>query len=283
MNILKPLKKTIKYFLGERPAHHWRTFWDRKEMKKVLGKKINKKQLQFPKKIAILFLGTDKYIKFFPRYYESVKRLFLPKTKKKFFVFTDQTDYPFLKDKKDIIIIKRKHEKWPLITLKSYETVSKARVKLKKYPYIIFLDADMYVNEYIGEREFFSHDKPLFSVQHPDFVKKQGAFEYRPESTAAENKRDDLSTYWQSCFWGGRTKEVLELVKELAKRVNKDLEKNIIARWNDESHLNKYCIERKKDIYTYNPSYAYPMRKPIPKHFKKKIVHMTGQDPNKIR
>jgi hypothetical protein len=283
MNLLKPPKRIIKYFFGERPAHYWRSFWDRKEMKRALGKKITQKQMQFPSKIAILFLGTDKYIKFFPKYYESVKKLFLPNTPKDFFVFTDQLKYPYFSGKTDLFIIPRKHERWPLITLKSYETISKIETKLKEYPYIIFIDADMYVNDYVGEKEFFSHDKPLFSVQHPEFVKAPGAFEFRSESTAGVKEGDDLSTYWQSCFWGGKTKEVLELTKELTKRVNKDLKKNIIARWNDESHLNKYYSERKKDIYSYNPSYSYPMRKPILKPFRKKIVHMTGQDPNKIR
>ena len=84
-------------------------------------------------------------------------------------------------------------------------------------------------------------------------------------------------------FWGGKTKEVLKLSKELEKRTNIDLKKGIIPVWHDESYLNKYFIEHKKDVYTYNPSYAYPQKRPILKPFKKKIVHMTGQDPNKLR
>jgi len=101
--------------------------------------------------------------------------------------------------------------------------------------------------------------------------------EHNPESLAAVTEDDDLSTYWQACFWGGRSEYFLKVSKELEERTDKDLEKNIIAKFWDESFLNKYFIENKNLVYTYDPSYSYPATRPIPGPFKKKIVH--DEDP----
>ena len=40
-------------------------------------------------KVAITFIGTNKYLDFLPRYYENIKEYFLPNTEKIFLVFTD--------------------------------------------------------------------------------------------------------------------------------------------------------------------------------------------------
>lgn len=283
MNILKFPKKIIKYFLGEKPSHYWRYFIDRKEIKRALREKIGNKQLQFPSKIAILFIGTDKYIKFLPKYYLTIKKYFLPKTPKEFFVFTDKIDYPFLKNKKDIKIIKIEHLKWPYIVLRTYEVINSINKKLRGYSHVIFLDADMYLQSKISEKEFFSHNKPLFTVQHPNFLNHMGTFEKNPKSRAYVGENEDKSIYRHSVLFGGETKSFLKFSKELDKRIKEDLKEEIIAQWHDESHLNKYVIENKDLFHTYNLSYAYPEKRPIPKPFKKKMIHMSGQDPNKLR
>ena len=40
-------------------------------------------------RIAINFIGTGNYLKFFPRYYETFMEYFAPDCDKDFFVFTD--------------------------------------------------------------------------------------------------------------------------------------------------------------------------------------------------
>lgn len=135
------------------------------------------------------------------------------------------------------------------------------------------MDADLQVNTFITQQEFFSHNKPLFGVQHPNFIRGGGNFEYNPNSLAGVNKNDDLSVYIQACFWGGKSNYILKLVEVLKKRIELDLKNNVIAKMQDESHLNKYFVENKNLFYVYNPSYAYPKSRPIPKPFKKKIIH----------
>lgn len=268
----------ITKIFGYRVAYICKYPIDKKAMLKELRKgiQINPIQKQRVSKIAILFIGTSRYIEFFPRYYETLKQYFLEKTPKDFFVFTDMIDFPFLKDKKDVIIIKTEHQKWPFSTLLRFRIINKVKNKLKKYSHIIFIDADMYVNSSVKEEEFFSHDKPLFAVKHDSYVNKPGEFEFNPISTASVSHNDDLSDYCVGAFWGGQRESLLKLLEILEKRIDQDLSKNYVAKWHDESHLNKYLIENKFDVHILDPSYAYPELKPMPPRFKKKVVHLLN-------
>lgn len=268
----------ITKLFGYKAAYYCKYPFDRKAMTRALkrGRKnpLELIQKQKASKIAILFIGTSRYIEFFPKYYETIKKNFLQKTPKDFFVFTDMTDFEFLKNKKDVIIIKIEHQKWPYSTLMRFKIINKIKNKLKKYSHIIFIDADMYVNTPVTEEEFFSHEKPLFGVKHDSYVNKPGEFEFNKISTAAVSKEDDLSDYCVGAFWGGQTKDLLKLIEVLEKRVETDLKNNYIAKWHDESQLNKYFIENKSQVHVLDPSYAYPELKPIPLPFKKRVIHL---------
>ena len=223
---------------------------------------------------AIIFIGTGKYIDYFPKYYATSKKLFLPKTPKVYIVLTDKTDSPLLEGKADVTPVNIKASQWPFPTLLRYHYIANASEQFKKHSHLIFMDADMYAFSLITEEEFFLHDRPLFGVQHPGFIGKKGSFESNPASTACVSKTDDLGTYWQGCFWGGLTNEVLTLCKELARRIDDDLSRNVIAIWHDESHLNKYFIERKNMVHTYHPGYSFPETLWDKLAYEKKIVHL---------
>ena len=172
------------------------------------------------------------------------------------------------------MVIPIKHQSWPFTTLMRFKMINKASEKLKKYSHVIYIDGDMCANFPVSEENFFCHDKPLFGVKHDAYVNKQGEFEFDKSSTAAVNENDDLSDYCAGTFWGGKTDYFLELIKELERRIDIDLSKNIIAKWHDESQVNKYFIERKHMVHILDPSYIYPEFKPIPKPFKPKFIHL---------
>jgi len=274
------LKNIIKKIFGRKAINYFKYLYSRKSLIKVLkSSKEFKEQKQFPEKVAIIFIGTNKYINFFPAFYESLKKYFIPKTRKDFFVFTDRIESPFLIGKEDIIITDVKNKDWLFSTLLRFKFIHSKRDMLRKYSHIIFVDADMYASSLITEEEFFAHNKPLFGVLHPLFVnnlfsgKPANSFEYNKRSLAAVNQKDNLSIYHQGCFWGGKAEEVLKMVEELERRVNIDFKNHFVAKFHDESHLNKYFIERKELVHVYPPTYAYPECNPIPEPFKKKIIH----------
>ncbi|MCP4400818.1 MAG: methyltransferase domain-containing protein [bacterium] len=172
-------------------------------------------------------------------------------------------------------------EKWPFSILFRFRYIHRIHKQLAEYSHIIFIDADMYVSACVSEEEFFSHEKPLFGVQHPgNYMRGHSPYELNPGSSAGVTEADDTSMYWQGCFWGGRTKDVLLLSRILAERIDDDLSRDIIARWHDESHLNKYFIEHRASVHTYHPGYAYPEMLAGKLPGEKKIVHVMKDHKN---
>jgi len=231
-------------------------------------------------KVAIIFIGTGKYINFLPNYYENIEKNFLPNWEKTFLVFTDGKleDPP-----ENIIPYYQEHLEWPYITLKRFEIINRARDQISKHDLLVFLDADTLVVDEVVEKEFVS-DKPFFGVWHPchnlgmpPHNKLPGAFDTNPNSTACiDLSMDNCSKYYyQGCLWGGKVPEILDMIDILNTKVNKDLENGVIALWHDESHLNKFFIENPDLVNTLGPEYAYPEVFAGYCDFEPKIVHLA--------
>jgi hypothetical protein len=134
----------------------------------------------------------------------------------------------------------------------------------------------------ITEDEFFHADKSFFGVHHPCHYLKMpphnkfpGAFETNQSSSASISENDDLSVYYQGCLWGGKVPEIFDMIDILSERVDEDLKCDIIAVWHDESHINKFFIERKDDVHTLGSEYAYPEVFSEHCDFDPKIIHLS--------
>jgi len=229
-------------------------------------------------KVAITFIGTNKYLDFLPRYYENIKEYFLPDTEKIFLVFTDgDGDFP-----DDVKVFEQEHLEWPYITLKRFEILNKAREEIKDCDYLVFIDADALVVDKITEEEFFN-DKPLFGVHHPcHFLKMKphdkypGSWDQNKKSLAyVDTVKEQPQIYYQGCFWGGQVPEVCAMIDELEMRTNKDLEKNVVALWHDESHINRFFLDNLDMVHTFGSEYAYPECFSEMCSFEPKIVHLS--------
>ena len=230
-------------------------------------------------KVAITFIGTNKYLDFLPKYYENVEKYFLPNSEKTIFAFTDGE----LNDTPDNLkVYHQEHLEWPYITLKRFEIINKARKEIDKHDWLVFIDGDALPVTTITEEEFFT-DKPLFGVHHPcHFVgmaphtQAPGAYDQNPNSEAYVDTSKGLpEVYYQGCFWGGKVPNVCAMIDELEARVNRDLEKNVVALWHDESQINKYFLERLDMVHTYGPEYAFPEVFKDYCQFSPKIVHLA--------
>jgi len=238
-------------------------------------------------KVAISFIGTNKYLDYLPQYYENIEKYFLPNSEKTILAFTDGE----LEDTPDNIkVYHQEHLPWPYITLKRFEIINKAREEIKKNDWFVFIDADALPVATITEEEFLDRccgastdEVPLFGVHHPcHFLKmpphnqKPGALDQNPESEAYVDLSKGMPDYyWQGCFWGGKVPPVLSMIDELEARVNRDLEKDVVAQWHDESHINKYFLQREFDVHTFGPEYAYPEVFDEYCNFEPKIVHLA--------
>ena len=232
-------------------------------------------------KVAIVFIGTGKYINFLPMYYEYIEKHFLPKSEKTILVFTDGE----LNETPDNVrVYHQEHLDWPYITLKRFGTINKARSAIEDNDYLVFIDADALVVADVTEEEFFT-DKPYIGVHHPchalgmpPHTEYPGAFETDTNSRAHVTPEDDTSMYWQGCLWGGKVPEVLDMIDELDSRVEEDLSNDVIAQGHDESQLNKFYIENKDEVNTLGPEYAYPECFADHCNFDPKIVHLAKEN-----
>jgi len=226
------------------------------------------------KKIAFIFIGTNKYVDFFGDYYEGVMDLFLPDEKKTIYAFTDDISNTIF-NKKDVEVRQIEHEPWPYITLKRFEYMDGVIGELKKFSDVIFLDADMIVNKPIGS-SFLKFYDYFFGVHHPgQYMYGDNICEYEKnkKSTAYTAKSEEHGVrYRQGCFWGGKNPHICQMIEELRRCVDKDLENNIIAAWHDESHLNRYFSENDELVTTLHSGFAYPQNWVMP--VDKVIVHL---------
>jgi len=228
-------------------------------------------------KVAISFIGTGKYLDFLPKWYEFVERNFLPGVEKKILVFTDgeMNDVP-----ENLSVHFMEHKEWPYITLERFETLLKVRNEIEECDWFIFLDADTLVVKEVNPKDIFDDTKPYIGVHHPcaflnmtPHNQYPGSFETNPLSTAKITEDDDTSVYYQGCVWGGKVPEVFEMMEILSENINLDLEKEIIAKWDDESHLNKFYASRKEQVKILPSSYVYPLDYQEHCNFQDIIVH----------
>ena len=85
--------------------------------------------------LAVVFIGTDKYLKFLPKWYQTCEEKLLPSVDKQYFVFTDGD---LQGTPENISLYKQEHLPWPFITLLRFSTILKAIDELSKYDAIIF-------------------------------------------------------------------------------------------------------------------------------------------------
>lgn len=143
---------------------------------------------------------------------------------------------------------------WPLPTLMRYHLFLQQEEKLKDYDYIFYCDADMMFVDTVGDEIL---GDGLTAAQHPMYAFRQGLsfpVEPNPESAAFIPLPKH---YYAGGFQGGRAKDFLEAMKVMKRAIDADFMKNYIARWNDESHWNRYLFDNPPSVVL-DPGYVYP-------------------------
>ncbi len=211
--------------------------------------------LFIPPKVAILYIATGRYITFWDKFYTSMEQNFLPNIKKQYFVFTDdkQIDFP-----KNVTKIDRSAFGFPEDSMERFKMFLEAKNELKKYDYIYFLNANAMAVAPIDETILPSKEQGLVVAEHPAYYNKTNVdnfpYERNPDSLAYIPTGKG-KIYVQASFFGGRTDDFLEMTKKLAHNIQRDSGNDILATWQDESHLNKYIID--KNPLVLPPTYVW--------------------------
>lgn len=210
--------------------------------------------------IGLCITATGKYISFVKPLIESARTYFCTNHAVTFFVFTDGN----LEPAPDIVKIYQNKLGWPHDTLKRFHFYDSARDYLARMDYIFATDADMLFVDHVGN-EILGN---LVATQHPGFVGVRGTYETDSRSTA-QVKNYEGRSYYAGGFYGASAQQFLELVRTCKEHIDEDLNRNYIALWHDESHLNRYFIDHVPDIIL-SPSYCYPESLSLP--FAKKLL-----------
>ena len=242
-------------------------------------------------KLAVTFWGTQSYLDFLPQWYGRLEKYFLPNDpdgegdyyvdlEKHYFVFTDGE----LNDAPDNVTkMPIPHYGFPTTYHKTFEEMLKLEDKVADYDWLVSVDADLYAWEMIQYMDFFDDSKKYFGVHHPchkvgfrPHSQSPGAYDVNPLSNAyIDDSIMDMSIYYQGCLWGGKIPYVFDMMRQIDKWTKEDVEKDVQARFYEESYMNKWFLTHREETHTVPPDYAYPEMFKDYCQFPNKMMHLA--------
>ncbi|MBQ9991388.1 MAG: glycosyl transferase family 6 [Lachnospiraceae bacterium] len=216
-------------------------------------------------KIAILYIAIGQYTVFFDSFFRSCQKFFMPDSEKMYFVFSDKEDESFTHE--NVKVYKVEDMGWPDNTLKRFHMFTSIEEELCEYSYCFFFNANLEFKEKVVEK--ILPKQGIVVVQHPGYYNKHiktFPYDHNPESLAYIPQGRG-KVYVCGGVNGGCTKEYLDMCKVLKERVDLDYQNGVIARWHDESHLNRFIFDLKGEKYViWHPGFCYPdfYRMPFP-------------------
>ena len=208
-------------------------------------------------KVAILYVCTGKYIRFWDEFYRSAERHFMPGAEQRhYFVFTDQQFAE--QDSPHVTRVEQANLGWPDNTLKRYHMFSRIEEQLSQYDYLYFFNANCVFRQDVGSEFLPDNEDQLVVVRHPGQVNNapdQTPYERNPRSRAYIAKGQG-SYYVCGGVNGGSSKAFLALTRSVQKAVDADIRDGIVAEWHDESHLNRYIMDHPHCVK--HAGYCYP-------------------------
>lgn len=210
-------------------------------------------------KIAIITISTGHYINLLKELTDSINLKFLINKNKHIFVFTDK----HFNNTNDTSYIQIQHLPWPLNTLLRFYYFKQIIEELNNFDFIFYIDCDMSVINQISD-EILPYKNEIVVCRH--FWQKTctDAYEkYNKKSLAYidVDSLDFIPEYCQACFFGACRESFIKMTNQLEYNINEDLKNNVIAKWHDESHLNKYILNNPKKIL--DTTYTWPSIVPI--------------------
>jgi hypothetical protein len=191
--------------------------------------------------ISLNIIATNKYLKFLPDVSESVEKFFFKNNRINIIVHTNG-ELPKMKFHSERIEVFKNeidHEPWPFTTLKRFHYFTQAEKIIRRSDFSFYIDVD---SLFIDNIEFSNIEASgIFATIHPGLNQGPGTPERNPNSEAYI-PIGSTNRYFCGGFFGGDTESFLEMSEAIKNAINRDLKKNVIAIWHDESHLNKFLM-----------------------------------------
>lgn len=201
-------------------------------------------------KIGLCVMATGKYIYFVQPLFDSMQKYFLRDHDVYMFVLTDQP----VPSHPRIIRLHQKRLGWPYDTMLRFHAYYKYREVLSAMDYLYASDVDMLFvncvgNEILGD---------LVATISPGFYRTGRKEDYERDTRSRAAVAPGMGThYFAGGFWGGKTENFLHACATCAQRIAHDLGNGVIAKYHDESHWNRYCIDHAPTVVL-TPEYCAP-------------------------
>jgi|SRR3990167_81601 len=214
-------------------------------------------------KIALTCICLNQhYWEFAEQMIQGAKTLFLPGHQVDFFLWSDMPSNNY-----GATVFPTDPIEWPFPTLLRYNLFLQQEEKLKEYDYIFYCDIDMKFVNVVGDEIL---GEGITAAQHPMYaLRKEYCPPYEPNSESQafiprpgkvildNDKPRFMPLYYAGGFQGGKSEAWIEAMKKMRVMVDRDLDKNYIPIWNDESIFNKYLFDNPPSVVL-TPSYIYP-------------------------
>lgn len=191
--------------------------------------------------IAILYICTGRYTRFFEGFYNSSEKYFLPDAQKTYFVWTDDESLGCGLD--NVNIYHKECAGFPADSLFRFETFLQAEEELKKFDYIYFFNANAEIKQKIGN-EILPDETGLSMGVWPGKAQARPTmfypYERNKKSWAYVAPYGKEYIYYMGGLNGGTSEAYLNMVRELAHNIRDDYERGIVAKFHDQSHINAY-------------------------------------------
>lgn len=199
-------------------------------------------------KVGILYIGIGNYTLLWEDFFKSAEKYLFPNVDKQYFLFTDKE----LSVSKFVSVYYQKDLGGYNNTLYRFKMFYEHKDDFDKCDYLFFFNGDTLFKRTIHLEELKPSAEDGFLVGlvwHIYRIKDRDSFPYdrNPDSMAYIPYGQGLY-YFQGGFNGGRTFEYLQLIEACMRDVEIDSKKGVVAFVNDESHLNKYLLNKKVKI-----------------------------------
>lgn len=218
------------------------------------------------KSVAVLYLCTGAYSAFWHDFYLNFRACFLPDCCRTFFVFTDAESLDFA-SAPDVRLIYQKALPWPYSTMQRFDAFLGQADVLQGYDYLFFANANLHCTRVISASELLpdsSVGQTLTAVCHLPYYGKNPIFHPydRSGKSRASIPYNCGQYYVAGGLNGGTAAAYLALCRELKSRTDEDLRHQVIARFHDESQLNRLVAESPEKFRILPPDYCTPEETP---------------------
>lgn len=233
------------------------------------------------KRVAMLYIATGPYIRFFDNWRASCREHMFPEADKTFFLWTDAEVEPA----DDTVVIHKEWKPWPDATKYRTSTFLQAREQLLEHDYCLYMNAnsmavaDISIEDVFGGKElatamhftlWYQPDRERLKayIVNMQWTNKTDSKGFVPLEKLLEHR----GGWAMGGFQGGTSKAWVAMCEEVAGWIADDDSRNCRIRWHDEAYWNKYVSLH--DVNRLSPEYLCPETYDIPakKSMKVKLI-----------